>query len=319
MQAVGTLAGCSQPGTADGPRGSARFNNPTNIVIASGGIAYATDFDSSRVRVIDAAGTTKTVFEDPTFARPFGIVLAPDGTLYVETDDNDFGEHTLTTGTIWHIDPVKQTGVVIARNLGRPRGLALLADGRLALSDHLHHVITILDPSTGVQTPLAGMYDIPGHANGVGRFAQFAQPYDLVALPDGTLAVADMENHRIRRVALDGIVSDLAGNDGVGALNGPANVATFAAPQALAMLPDGTLFVTDISTKLIRRIANGMVETVAGDGTPGYLDAALPRNARFYGLEGMDADASRLLIADGNIGDGMPYHHIRLVRLANLP
>ena len=317
-QSVATLAGCSEPGTADGPRDSARFNNPTNAVIAPSGITYITDFDSSRIRAVDVTGTTTTIFQAQNFKSPFGIALAPGGKLYVETDDNDMGEHTTETGTLWLVDPNTGTAEVLARNLGRPRGLAVLSDGRIAMADHMHHVVTIFDPATKTESPLAGALDTPAYANGPGADARFAQPYDIVAMPDGSLVVADYDNHRLRRVMLDGTVSDFAGSGDVGALNGPAAVATFDAPQALAVLPTGVLFVSDVKRKLIRKIAGGNVTTIAGDGTPGWLDSPEPRNARFYGLEGMDADAARLVIADGNIGDGQAFHHIRVIQLTNL-
>ena len=194
----------------------------------------------------------------------------------------------------------------------------MLPDGRIAMADHQHHVVTLFDPVTKTESPLAGQLDMHGYANGVGADAQFDQPYDIVLMPDGSLVVSDYDNHRLRRVLLDGTVSDFAGSGDIGALNGPANVATFDAPQALAVLPTGVLFVGDVKRKIIRRIANGTVSTIAGDGTPGWRDAADPRNARFYGLEGMDVDAARLVVADGNVGDGNAYHHVRVVQLTGL-
>jgi hypothetical protein len=317
-QTVATLAGCSNAGTTDGVRDIARFHNPTNAVIAPSGVAFITDFDSDRLRAIDPIGVTTTIYQAQNFKAPFGLALAPGGKLYVQTDDNDLGEHSIETGTLWLVDPVAKTAEVIARNLGRPRGLAVLADGRIAMSDYMHHVITIFDPVTKTETLLAGALDVPAHANGPGVDARFAQPYDIVAMPDGSLVVADYDNHRLRRVLLDGTVSDFAGSGDIGALSGPVDVATFDAPQALAVLPTGVVFVSDVKRKLIRRIANGMVSTVAGDGTPGWLDADEPRNARFYGLEGMDVDAARLVVADGNIGDDKAFHHVRVVQLSGL-
>src|SRR5262245_11383582 len=85
-QAVATLAGGSQAGTSDGMRGDARFSNPTNVVIAPNGNAFITDFDSDRVRMIDRDGVTTTIMVTRNFERPFGIVSAPNGMLYVETD-----------------------------------------------------------------------------------------------------------------------------------------------------------------------------------------------------------------------------------------
>ena len=317
-QTVATLAGCSESGTSDGPRDAAHFHNPTNVLIAPSGVTYVTDFDSNRVRAIDPAGMTSTIYQATNFSAPFGLALAPGGKLYVETDDNDLGEHTTGTGTLWLIDPIAKTAEPLARNLGRPRGLAVLSDGRIAMADYMHHVVTIFDPVGKTETPLAGVLDSPGYANGTGTGAQFAQPYDLVVMPDGSIVVSDYDNHRIRRVLLDGTVTDVAGSGAIGALNGPAAVATFDAPQALAVLPNGDLFVSDVHRKVIRRISTGMVTTIAGDGTPGWLDSSDPRNARFYGLEGMDVDATRIVAADGNIGDDQNYHHVRVVQLTGI-
>lgn len=316
-QTVATLAGCSRDGTADGSREVARFHNPTNVVIAPNGVTYVTDFDSDRLRAIDPAGNVTTIFRGDAFKKPFGIALRSDGKLYVETDDNDTGDHSTLTGTIWLVDPVAETATVVARNLGRPRGLAVLPDGKIAMADHMHHVVSILDPASGVEEVIAGKEDEAGFADATGAAARFDQPYDIV-VREGALIVADYDNHRLRHVTLDGVVTTFAGSGAVGALNGPAAVATFEAPQALAILPTGDIYVTDVKRKLIRKIANGTVSTVAGDGTPGWLDADNPRDARFYGLEGLDMDASHLVVADGNIGDDSPHHHVRVVQLSGL-
>ena len=315
---VTTLAGCQQEGQTDGTRDEARFQNPTNVAIAPDGSVYVSDFDNDRLRRIDALGVTSTVIERIGFSAPFGLAIAADGALYVQTDDNDRREHTLETGTIWRYDPTTGEATVIARDLGRPRGLAVLPDGRIAMSDHIHHVVSILDPSTGGKTALAGTLDVPGYANATGGAALFAQPYDVVVLPDGDLAVADLENHRIRRVTLDGVVTDFAGSGAVGNIDGPANVATFDAPKGLA-IANATMYVTDVNRHFVRRIRDGTVATVSGDGTAGWIDHNQPRDARFYGMEGIDVDATRLLIADGNGGNGEPFHRVRTVLLEALP
>ena len=60
--AATTIAGCQQRGSADGARADARFNNPTNVLIAPDGAIYVTDFDNGLLRRIDADGTTSTMF-----------------------------------------------------------------------------------------------------------------------------------------------------------------------------------------------------------------------------------------------------------------
>lgn len=314
---VATLAGCTQPGTLDGPRGRARFDNPSSVAIGPNGLVYVVDRGTSRVRAVDPAGQTITVLARPEIQNAFGIAVAPGGAIYLQTDTNDTGTTSLGSGTIWRLDAAGGAAVV-ARDLGRPRGLAVLPDGRLALADPAHHVIALLDPATGAVTPLAGAADQGGHANGTGAAARFQGPVDVAVLADGDLAVADRDNHRLRRVTLAGVVTDLAGTGVAGNLDGPVAVATFDAPTALAVAPSGALYVSDVRRNFIRRVATGEVATVAGDGGRGWLDAEAPRNAKLAGLEGMDADATRLIVADGNRGDGEPFHRVRVLDLTFL-
>src|SRR3569623_998725 len=119
---VATLAGCAEAGDADGPRGEARFSNPVNVVISESGIAYVADFDDNRLRKIDATGRTSTVAELP---KPFGLAIDATGFLIVETDDDDLQQHSETTGTVWRVNPATGAATVLARDIGRPRGLAV--------------------------------------------------------------------------------------------------------------------------------------------------------------------------------------------------
>lgn len=314
---VATLGGCASAGTEDGPRGAARFDNPSDVAIGPNGLAYVVDAGSGRLRTVDSSGETVTLVRRPDFQRPSGIAVAPGGTIYVATEADDGGTVSPTSGTIWRVT-VTGDAQVVARGVGRPRGLAVLADGRVAMADPLHHTLSILDPATGAVTPLAGAVDQPGYLNGAGDAARFARPTDLVLLPDGDLAVSDLDNHRIRRVSLAGAAADLAGTGAAGNLDGPAAVATFDAPHALAVAPSGALYVTDTRRNFIRRIAADTVTTVAGDGGRGWLDSDAPRSAKFSGLEGLDADGARLVVADGNRGDGAAYHHVRVLDLTFL-
>jgi sugar lactone lactonase YvrE len=317
--AVTTVAGCEQMGTDDGDRNAARFSNPVNVELEPDGSIIVADFDNDLLRRVEADGTTTTIVNQEAFVRPFGLALAADGTLIVQTDGNDTGGLDINTGTIWRVDLLTGAATVLTRNVGRPRGVVALPDGRIAMADHLHHHLSILDPSTGIVSPLAGAIDVPGYLDATGTDARFAQPYDMVLLADGDLVVAELDNHVLRRVTLAGVVSTFAGSGVPGNIDGPNAVARFDGPQALALAPDGTLYVTDIHRFFIRRIRNGSVSTIAGDGTPGSIDSNEPRGARFYGLEGIITDGARIVVADGNRGDGMNFHRIRVIDAAALP
>src|SRR5262249_4241179 len=152
--------------------------------------------------------------------------------------------HSSTTGTIWKVDPATAETMVIARDIGRPRGMLVMPDGRLALADYQHDVIELLDPSTGMVTVLAGTMDVSGHANGLGTAAQFAQPWDLV-MSSGDLIVSDLENHMLRRVTLAGIVSDFAGTGVAGHADATLALAQFSSPKGLAVDNAGTIYVSE--------------------------------------------------------------------------
>src|SRR5262249_40587110 len=159
--------------------------------------------------------------------RPFGLAFAADGTLYVSTDNDQAGNHTLMSGTIWKVNVQARTAMVVSNAIGRPRGLAVLPDGRLAVADYLHHVIEIVDVGTGQATPIAGAWDNKGMVDGPGATARFSTPYNIVVRSDGKLMVTDFDNNRLRLVAMDGTTSTLAGTTDPGFVDGTMATAKF--------------------------------------------------------------------------------------------
>lgn len=315
---VSTLAGCDDAGMIDGDRDHARFANPVNVVRGPDDRTYVADFDNSRIRVIDDDGQTSTWIAQAGFVRPFGLAFAPDGTLYVSTDANPDGERSPTTGTIWAVEPGAGVAVAVVRDIGRPRGLIVLGDGRIVLSDYQHHTLRVLDPQTRALTLLAGAHDQRGRTDGVGTSARFSMPVGLALLDDGRVAVADMENHAIRAVALDGTVTTWAGTGTPGHLDGPRGDAQFTYPQGLAVTADGVVYVSDTGNFVVRRIEDGAVSTAVGSGASGSTDSDDLLAAAVFGLEGLavSSDGTRLWIADGSRGEDLPHHRVRLANLA---
>ena len=309
-----TLAGRAFPGDVDGARDVARFANPVNVAYHNGSV-YVADFDNHKIRVIDAAThETITLIAQPGFERPFGLAFAADGTLFISTDNDQNGGHSAMSGSIWRVAPGTHSAVLVAAAIGRPRGLAVLPDGRLAATDYVHHVVELIDPGTGAVTPLAGAWDQPGSVNDSGGSARFAAPYGLVVRGDGALVLADFDNHKLRVVTLAGAVTTLAGG-GPGFQDGDLASAMFRQPQGVALADNGDLFVTELGNNRIRRITGTAVSTVAGNGTAGYLDHDDPLASELYGLEGIAVvpDGSMLYVADGGRGDLVPFNRVRQV------
>jgi len=302
---VSTVAGASEFGTIDGVGGAARFHNPVNCAVAADGTIFVCDFDNGAVRKVTPQGTVTTVTFGQNFHTPFGITVAPNGSLYVSTDDNDSGAHSTTTGTVWKIDQATGVPTVVGRDLGRPRGITALRDGRLVLSDLVNDTISLMDAGTGTVTPLAGTSGSAGFNDATGSAAKFDRPYGVAQLPNGDILVADQNNNRIREVTLTGIVTTFAGTGAVGSGNGTRLAATFNHPEDVDCDSAGNVYVDDHDNGLIRKIApDGAVTTLAGSTLGGFADGA-GSAAKFNAMEGMSLNpsGSTLYVADGTNGD----------------
>lgn len=313
---VSTLAGAAEAGYVDGNRDIARFNNPVNVAVCDDTV-YVADFDNGKIRSVAADGTSGTVIAKQGFSRPFGITCGATGTLFVTTDNDPNGNHGAMTGTVWKIDIHARTATAIAAAVGRPRGIVVLTDGRLALSDYEHHVIELLDPAGGKPTILAGALDQKGMVDGAAAAARFSTPSGIVQRSDGKLVVCDKDNSRLRLVGLDGSVTTLAGNGTSGFVDGTMTMAQFDHPQGLAIAQNGDLFVSDLDNFRIRRLRGQSVDTVAGSGAPGYVDNDDRLASEFSGLEGLAVkrDASMIYVADGTRGEMVPYNRVRQIQM----
>ena len=132
-------------------------------------------------------------------------------------------------------------------------------------------------------TTLAGQAVIAGSSNGPAASALFSTPAAIVADSSGSLYVADSQNHMIRKIATDGLVSTFAGQAGApGGGDGSGTQARFDTPSGIAIDPSGNLFVSDTGNHTIRMITPaGVVTTLAGmAGQSGFTNGA-GTNARF--------------------------------------
>jgi hypothetical protein len=223
------------------------------------------------------------------------------------------------TGTIWEVDTVGMTARPIIVNLGRPRGLVALKDGRLAASDYEHHVIQIVDPGNAEVETIAGVWNMAGYVDGDGPAARFSIPYGMVQRADGSLVVCDSGNNRLRVVTLEGHVTTLAGSGEAGFADGAMGDAMMQKPEGITMASNGDLYIADTYNARIRKISGSSMTTVAGDGKAGYMDDDDPLQSELYGLEGLslNADSSLLYLADGTRGEPVPFNRIRVVKLAH--
>lgn len=143
-----------------------------------------------------------------------------------------------------------------------PFGVARIGEF-LFVTDSSAHVVRRITPD-GVVTTWAGAPGVPGVDDGPRSAARFDTPEGIVAMPDGSLMVADRGNSRIRRIGSDGIVSVWAGAGLSGHRDGARLVAEFKAPSVLALEASGSILVGDPGSCTVRRVSVDGVVTIAG-------------------------------------------------------
>jgi hypothetical protein len=119
----------------------------------------------------------------------------------------------------------------------------------------------------------------------------------------GNLYIGDSQNHRVRKVAVGGTISTVAGTGtaGYSGDGGPATSAQLNYPIGVAVDSSGNLYIADEVNQRIRKVtAGGTISTVAGTGTAGYSgDGGQATSARLNYPSYVAVDSSgRLYIAD---------------------
>lgn len=162
-------------------------------------------------------------------------------------------------------------GPATSARIDQPHGVVVAPDGTVFFSEDGGARIRKIAPngtiSTYAGTGIAGFFGDGGEA----IKAQFNRPTGLALGRDGTLFVADADNRRVRAISPDGIVRSVAGgapaNSASNGDGGLATSASFQEPHALALGPDGALYIADAGAGRVRRIGtDGIVSTVAGGG-----------------------------------------------------
>lgn len=131
--------------------------------------------------------------------------------------------------------------------------------------------------------------------DGAGAAASFGDPFGVAVAPDGSVYVGDAgESNRIRRLTPEGVVTTVAGG-AEGFADGAGAAASFSTPSALALDAAGNLYVADTGNNRVRRVTpEGVVSTIAGDGTAGFRDGPAAQ-AQFDAPVGVAVDK------DGNV------------------
>lgn len=241
--------------------------------------------------------------------EPYGVTVGPDGSLYIADRRNHRIRHVALDGRITTVAGTDTGGFsgdggqASQARLLFPSKVEIGPDGSLYIADTLNHRIRRVGSNKIITTVAGnGVRDFTGDG-GPATLASLHSPSDVTIGPDGSLYIADTNNVRIRRVGPDGIITTVAGTGQLGSAGdgGPAIQADLLGPSAVALGPDGSLYITDYSGHLLRRVTpDGIISRVAGNRAGGFTGDGVPATqTRLAGPTGIavSPDGS-LFIAD---------------------
>lgn len=244
------------------------------VRLPDGGLAVA-DAGHDEVVLLDAEGAV--VRRIGGFREPNGLCLLPEAVAAAVAYD------LVVADTVGH----RLAGVTLGS--GEVRTLAgdgrqwMAGDGTARLSSPWDvvwwrdrvwvamagtHQLWTYDPATGDVEVVAGTTN-EGLLDGPLAEAWFAQPSRLSVSADGrTLWLADSETSALRRVTYEGGEGCVDTEVGTGLFDfgfrdGPAGQALLQHPLGVAALPDGSVAVADTYNGAVRRLADGVVSTLA--------------------------------------------------------
>ena len=276
---IATVAGNGHSGYGGdgGAATAAMFDGPHDVAVDASGIIYVADSRNRVVRRIDAAGILTTVAgvgpdaqteddgADAAIRISFARAVATDaeGAVYIA---DSFGDSVLRLDDQGMLRQFVGAG---RRDVHRPGDVAIDASGNILVADSGNHRIIRVDPF-GVVTTVAGTGQEGATGDGgPATSARFASPRGVATDDAGNVYIADSGNHRIRMIGADGTVKTIAGtgDEGYGGDGGKALSASFDSPTAIAVGPDGSVYIADCGNRRIRRLDTaGVVTTVAGNG-----------------------------------------------------
>lgn len=136
----------------------------------------------------------------------------------------------------------------------------------------------------------------------LGTSAQLYWPQGVTVDIVGNVYVADFWNNKIRKIDVNGIISTIAGT-GLPGYSGDGDSAMSAElyhPCSIAINKMGVLYIADYGNNCIRTVNNGIINTIAGNGLPGFRGDGGPATSSMLNLpQAIALDGTgNLLIAD---------------------
>ncbi|MBS1876730.1 MAG: hypothetical protein JSU00_26185 [Acidobacteria bacterium] len=297
---ITTVAGTGFAGYSGdgGPATKATLNTPTAVAVDKSGAVYIADNMNNRLRKVDPTTGVITTIAGNGSVSPGGdggpplqagfdpahVSLDSSGNIYIADYTND---------RIWKItgNVIKtivgtgfngytgDSGPATAATLNGPTATAVDPAGNIYICDQYNSVIRKVSTDATISTIAGnGNFNITGDG-GLATKAALYLPDSIALDPAGTKLYI-LSYYKVRVVDLStNIITTFAGTGDAGFAGdgGGVTAAKFFNPYGVTAVANGDVYVSDSGNYRIRRIRNGLIDTVAGADTKdgGLATAAL--------------------------------------------
>ncbi len=276
--------GATPPSTTPGPATSAALSFPSGVAVDANGNVYIADAGNNVIEKVTPDGdlsviagggatppsTTPGPATSAQLISPSGVAVDAAGNVHIADTGNNVIEKVTPDGDLSVIAggggtlPSTTSGPATSALLNGPRGVAVDTAGNVYIADTGNNFVEVVDFVSGRISLLAGGGGTTPQASqasnswdghfGLGTNIALNGPRGVAVDASGIVYIADTGNNVIERVT-SSILSVVAGGGTASPSPlGPATHKLLNAPNGVAVVPSGTLYIADTDHDVVERI-----------------------------------------------------------------